>query len=190
MKARDKVLAVALKVINEEGLWNTTLTSIRKSGKISTGSLYHHFPGGMEQLIGELYARTLAEVHSHILASVTTVSSFAELIEGAFLAYLDWHEQHRELSGFVVAVTDASFPQNAETLRTLDRGFAMDLLERMQGLADQDGLRLESPDWLAACLFGATRYATHGWVRAGYPKERYEQLRATFPRLLLKAFVA
>ena len=64
--ARERVLIVAEELFSERGYDSVTLRDIAQSLGIRQASLYHHFPGGKEQLFVEVTERGLARHHAEM----------------------------------------------------------------------------------------------------------------------------
>ena len=64
--AKERVLVVAEQLFSERGYDSVTLRDIAQALQIRQASLYHHFPGGKEQLFVEVTERSLARHYDAI----------------------------------------------------------------------------------------------------------------------------
>ena len=82
MSAKEKALAAALRLFNEEGSLSVTTNHIAKAAGISPGNLYYHFRN-KEAIIRELYATMSAEF--------TAMGTFDKVPESPNPLALLWH---------------------------------------------------------------------------------------------------
>jgi TetR/AcrR family transcriptional regulator, cholesterol catabolism regulator len=80
--ARERVLETAEQIFGERGYAGVTMRDIAEALKIRQASLYHHMPGGKEQLFLAVMERTLAR---HSAGLDAAIASSAEL-RGQLLA--------------------------------------------------------------------------------------------------------
>lgn len=64
MTSRDAMLDSAIVLFRERGVADTSMRDIVEHSGAPRGSLYHHFPGGKDQLAGEATARAGAFIAS------------------------------------------------------------------------------------------------------------------------------
>ena len=94
-KTRERILDVSADLFRRQGLVGTGIKQILRDADAPFGSLYHHFPGGKDELAAETIKRAGAE--------------YAQLVGGKLLAGPD----------LVTNVRDA-FASAGETLATTD----------------------------------------------------------------------
>lgn len=82
MSAKEKALAAALRLFNEEGALTVTTNHIAKAAGISPGNLYYHFRN-KEAIIRELYAAMSAEF--------TAMGTFEKVPESPNPLLALWH---------------------------------------------------------------------------------------------------
>jgi AcrR family transcriptional regulator len=70
--ARERVLETAQQLFAAHGYKNVTLQAIAAALGMRHASLYHHVPGGKEQLFIEVTERTLRRHHQALEAALTT----------------------------------------------------------------------------------------------------------------------
>lgn len=84
---RDRILEVSSELFRRQGLSGTGIKQILGAAKVPFGSLYHHFPGGKDQLAAEAITRAgafYAElVLSHLLSEPDPVASIRATFRAA-----------------------------------------------------------------------------------------------------------
>src|SRR5436190_21642715 len=68
--ARERVLRTAEEIFGERGYSAVTMRDIADALKIRQASLYHHIPGGKEQLFLEVMQRMLARHNAGLEAAI------------------------------------------------------------------------------------------------------------------------
>jgi AcrR family transcriptional regulator len=54
---RDRILEEALKLVMTEGMRRASLTELARRLAVVKSALYHHFPGGKEEILGDVFAK-------------------------------------------------------------------------------------------------------------------------------------
>ena len=62
MDTKTSILNYASSVIREKGFFGTGLSEITREVKIPKGSLYHHFPGGKNEIVSKALEKTALEM--------------------------------------------------------------------------------------------------------------------------------
>lgn len=66
--SRARMLAATSRLVHERGLHGTSLRDVLEASDAPRGSLYHHFPGGKEQLVLEATVRRVERVTEALAA--------------------------------------------------------------------------------------------------------------------------
>lgn len=77
--SRDRMVASAASLIGSRGVKATSFTEVLKDSRAPRGSIYHHFPGGKRQLVGDALHRTTAEILAY--QRTCTADSAAGVLE-------------------------------------------------------------------------------------------------------------
>lgn len=91
---RERMIVSAALLIRERGARATSIDDVLRHSGAPRGSVYHHFPGGRDELVREA-TRYAGEVVGHRLAAVRAGDPLA-----AFDAFLDGYRQALVTSGF------------------------------------------------------------------------------------------
>jgi TetR/AcrR family transcriptional repressor of lmrAB and yxaGH operons len=68
MNARERMIETTLRLLRTQGLRATGMNQIVRESQAPRGSIYHHFPGGKEQLVAEALRTAGAAVAARIRA--------------------------------------------------------------------------------------------------------------------------
>jgi TetR/AcrR family transcriptional regulator, lmrAB and yxaGH operons repressor len=60
--SRERMVASAASLIGSRGVRATSFTEVLKDSRAPRGSIYHHFPGGKRQLVGDAMCRTSEQI--------------------------------------------------------------------------------------------------------------------------------
>lgn len=69
---RKRMIAAAHDLIRRQGLERTGFTQVLKASGAARGAIYHHFPGGKEELAVEVVRRSNDEITARVKAASTT----------------------------------------------------------------------------------------------------------------------
>jgi AcrR family transcriptional regulator len=99
---RRSILDAALEVFTAVGYQATTVAGIRQRARVTTGSLYHYFPGGKPEIAAAVHVDSLRQYQSEFLPVLAAVSEDAEAgIRAGVQYHLDWIDAHPERARFL-----------------------------------------------------------------------------------------
>ncbi|MGP3932965.1 TetR/AcrR family transcriptional regulator [Nonomuraea sp. KM88] len=95
-QTRARLIDAARTLVEERGYYGTGLNEVIDAGRAPRGSLYHHFPGGKEQLAAEAVAASGREVDALIRSLADEAAGTGALID----AVLDALAGRMEAAGY------------------------------------------------------------------------------------------
>ncbi|MFI0454402.1 TetR/AcrR family transcriptional regulator [Actinomadura sp. 6N118] len=102
-ETRARLIDAARTLIEARGYFGVGLNEVLEAGKAPRGSLYHHFPGGKDQLTAEALAASGQEIDSLIRALAVSVPDTRTLIEAVLDALADRMEKADYAKGCPIA---------------------------------------------------------------------------------------
>ena len=111
--AKDRMIAAARRLFREHGYFGTALSDVVTESAAPRGSIYFHFPGGKEELAGEVALLHAGDHIAHINRAAAATSTAAQLIEAFICRIRDElvSSDYREgcaLAPIVIEATPAS----------------------------------------------------------------------------------
>lgn len=82
---RDRILDASTELFCRQGMAGTGLKAIVAAADAPFGSLYHHFPGGKDELVAETIRRAGAAYQERVAAVLTSTPDPEEAVRVAFL---------------------------------------------------------------------------------------------------------
>jgi TetR/AcrR family transcriptional repressor of lmrAB and yxaGH operons len=79
-QSRDRIIAAAASLLRQRGYAATSTTDVLGVAGATTGSLYHHFPGGKEDLAVAALGISTDVVHDALLAALDSAPSTADAL--------------------------------------------------------------------------------------------------------------
>jgi TetR/AcrR family transcriptional regulator, lmrAB and yxaGH operons repressor len=79
--AKDRMIAAARRLFREHGYLGTALSDVVTESAAPRGSIYFHFPGGKEELAGEVTLLHAGDHIAHINRAAAATSTAGQLIE-------------------------------------------------------------------------------------------------------------
>jgi TetR/AcrR family transcriptional regulator, lmrAB and yxaGH operons repressor len=77
--SRERMVASAASLIGSRGVKATSFTEVLKESRAPRGSIYHHFPGGKRQLVGDALRRTSEQILAY--QRTCTANTAAGIVE-------------------------------------------------------------------------------------------------------------
>jgi AcrR family transcriptional regulator len=163
---RERLLDAATKVFLEHGFTAASMDLVRQEAGVSNGSLYHT----KAKLADALYAYTLRDFHSSLLAAMGRRVSAQTGVKGLIRAYVQWVVQHPERARLLHKlrrtgdVTDTASERNQANAEA----FAA-LREWVRQKVDAGEMRdMPFAVWMAL-VFSPAMSLTQQWVRQDEP---------------------
>jgi TetR/AcrR family transcriptional repressor of lmrAB and yxaGH operons len=157
--SRDRLLDAAVDLLQRQGYHGTGLNELLERSEAPRGSLYHHFPGGKEQIGAEAIARAGGQVAAaveHLLRTKPSVADAVEALAGVLAAGLETSDFER---GCPVATTALEVTPRSEPIRAAAQASFESWLAPLRERLEATGFdRLEAPrraDLAIATLEGA-----------------------------------
>jgi TetR/AcrR family transcriptional repressor of lmrAB and yxaGH operons len=157
--SRDRLLDAAVDLLQRQGYHGTGLNELLERSEAPRGSLYHHFPGGKEQIGAEAIARAGGQVAAAVERLLRTKPSVADAVEalaGVLAAGLETSDFER---GCPVATTALEVTPRSEPIRAAAQASFESWLAPLRERLEATGFdRLEAPrraDLAIATLEGA-----------------------------------
>ena len=161
VSTRDRILEATAELFRRHGYTGTGLKQIVTAAQAPFGSVYHHFPGGKEQL-------------------------GAEVIRSSGRMYFELFEMVMDMSPDVVTGTSDFFAGAAETLRQTDYADACPIATvALEVASTSEPLRVATADVFDGWIDGATERL----AAAGIPRDTARTLAFQILSLLEGAFV-
>ena len=79
--AKDRMIVAARRLFREHGYFGTALSDVVTESAAPRGSIYFHFPGGKEELAGEVTLLHAGDHIAHINRAAAITSTAGQLIE-------------------------------------------------------------------------------------------------------------
>ncbi len=96
MDSRTRMVDTTLRILRSQGLRATGMNQIVRESRAPRGSIYHHFPGGKEQLVVEALRTAGEAVAAKIRAALDAHADVAE----ALRAYIDGYAEDIRASDY------------------------------------------------------------------------------------------
>ena len=158
--SKDRIAAVSSELLSRRGYNGMGLKAVSEAAELPFGSIYHHFPGGKEEIAGAAIT-SIGEVVGDLLRSLFASSETPEVALRAMFAFMAQRLERSDwTAGCSVGTPAQDGPSDSEVVRLA----CDDALGRMVG-AVADGLtghgvpRLRA-DELATTVIAAYEGAT------------------------------
>lgn len=161
---RDKILMSALEAFTEKGIFETTMSDIRRISGASTGSVYHHF-NGKQHIAFELYIHGIQSFYNIALDIISTNPGGEECITQIVTRSLKWHDDNRQLGYFLFRAADTGFlDEHNEAIRAMQVSFLKEFATWMEPRMDSGEMRRIPHRLQVPLIVGPTREFLRNWM--------------------------
>ena len=88
----EKIVESAAGELREQGVFAASLEAVRRRAGVSTGSTYHHFPGGMIAVSAEVYRSVLVDYQQAAAALLDAATDAEHAVRAGVMHLLGWIE--------------------------------------------------------------------------------------------------
>lgn len=118
---RRRVLDAAFACVARYGFAKVTVEDIAREAELSRATIYRHFPGGKDEVLGAMVAMEMDEFFARMAATVADAPDFTALLEAAFAF------AHREIAAHAVLQSVlATEPDRLLPYMTVEQGRILD----------------------------------------------------------------
>jgi AcrR family transcriptional regulator len=101
-EGRERLIGAAAACYSKGGGSAMTINRLCTEAKVSVGTVYHHFPGGIPDLEGLLYLDTLASYQHGLLAELRSHRSAMAGVKAVVLFHLEWMVSNLSLANYLL----------------------------------------------------------------------------------------
>jgi len=168
---RERILNKALELIHSNPDWRISVSDLKSETGISTGSFYHFFPKGAEDIAETLFFAVTKEVKIAILLRTEKSRTLSAFIQCCVDNFIDWHLDNEKKSVYLNRTGDLGFDfSGSEKLQTVHKEFLYKFRVRFEELVAH-----EFPDArfnfeiLVPLFFGSVQEYIRSWNRRNRP---------------------
>ena len=137
---RRKMLDAGIDLMRRSGLAGAGINGIVAASGAPKGSVYHFFPGGKEQVVGEALAIYARDVHDRIAAALAGARTPAGRVRALFAAFAKRLEASRFLQSCAAGAVSLDLDDELEGIRAAIASAFDDWIELLAagiGIADR-----------------------------------------------------
>lgn len=148
--SRERLLEAGYACIARYGIGKTTVEDVAREAAMSRATVYRYFPGGKEQLVGEVVAWEAERFFRDLAAAVAGAHGLAARLEAALMFAHQAIEDHAVLQKILQAEPERLMPKlTVESDHLLEMIKAM-LLPELTAAELRPGVERErAADWIA-----------------------------------------
>lgn len=179
---RRKLLRAARKLFARRGYAATSINDVLRATGVSRGALYHHFPGGKEELFLAVYEEVDIELVERLRAAAEAEPDLGRHLEIGCQAFVD---ACLDPAVRRIVLVDAPSVLTWERWREIEGEHGMGLIGMALTIAmDHGAVRRQPVAPLTALLFGALIEAGQLIARSDDVEAAREEVRETITGLL------
>lgn len=188
MSTKNQILDSALLLFTENGVHATSVSAIRLKAEVSNGSFFHAF-SSKEELVSELYLRSLSDYHEKIIDSISEKPGAKEGIRLMIQAHISWVVQEKKQALFLFEQSQINWAPSMQLRHNeINKQFQQAIAEWASPLTENKQLMSLPPNILGAQLIGPTQVICRAWLSgrsSDNPKDSEEHLILITQKALL-----
>ncbi len=191
MKADSKSLIreTVLDLLQSTSIFEISISRLKKETGLSTGTVYYHYPGGIEDVFCSIFIELASELREELFSEAEAEKSFKSTLEKIISFYFSWHQREVRKSTFFFSLSAAGIKDLRNLLISEFSVFSSGIYKLLVKRAQQEGIKLVRPVILDAILFGATRELVHSWINRGRDENEFEDLQSDFIKTIYRSCV-
>jgi AcrR family transcriptional regulator len=188
-KTKKLVFDSVLSFLEEEAALDLTVARVKVMTGLSTGTIYYHFPKGIEDIYGYVFKSLAENLKTVLSAEVKESQCFKNTLHITLSRYFKWHDKNKRESNFFYKVNRAGLKSIDDLLDEEFSVLTRSVYSKLNELAKKEGKHLVEPFILDAVLFGASRELIHGWIKRGRKRGELKIILEEFLEIALRISV-
>ncbi|MFJ9431555.1 TetR/AcrR family transcriptional regulator [Streptomyces sp. NPDC101490] len=173
----DLILATALRVYAESGQQGFTVNAVTKAGKVSLGSLYHHF-GSFDGLAAALYIQCMGKLFDEMNEALRRSRTARTGVRAVVQAYLRFTQEQREAALFLHASAySGSLALHAEEIRAAKEVMTAPMNEWLRARMEKGEVAPMPGSVVEVLVMGPVAEAARRWLSSTYDLDLAEAVR-------------
>ena len=166
-----QILTKTLQLISENPSKRYSISDLKRATGLSTGSFYHFFPRGADDILQDLYLMTLEDLKDSILKGTDEMVSTEMFIRKGVENFLEWHLKNTKESIFLNSQSDSILSTRTEEAFQIRQAFGLRLSEKLSSIFTKEfqKKKLEQQIIIPA-FFGSCQEFIKSWQAQGRPK--------------------
>ncbi|EQC51560.1 TetR/AcrR family transcriptional regulator [Bacteriovorax sp. DB6_IX] len=187
--SQDLVFQKVLDLIEAQSLYDLSISLLKKETGLATGTLYYHFPNGIEDVLSGLFIKISSDLRDSLLQKAMGENDFKESLYAVIAEYFRWHSHEIQKSHFLWCVSGTGFKNFREIMMEEFAIFSKQMYEHLSSKAQASRLKLVEPMILDALLLGATRELIHAWISRGRDSLELEVIEKKYIHILYNSCI-
>lgn len=189
-KRREGLLDAAERCFDRLGVLGVGIEDIRREAGASPSSVYHHFGGGLGDILLALLVRTFEGLFAHLGERVRRTRTAEGTVRALVDGHLEWvaaHPQKASVMYQAMTLEVGGLSEGARAALTARKAqLAQPIIQHVAPFVASGELPRWSPTMLDVALLGVSHEALRRWL-AGDPELDPEKLRKVLPTLAWKS---
>ncbi|MER5729597.1 TetR/AcrR family transcriptional regulator [Streptomyces sp. NPDC002138] len=171
------ILRTALRVYAESGQQGFTVSAVTAAGKVSLGSLYHHF-GSFDGLAAALYTQCMGKLFEEMNEALRRSRTARTGVRALVHAYLRFTQEQREAALFIHASAYSGYlALHAEEIRAAKEVMLAPMNEWMRLRMEKGEVAPLPGPLIEVLVMGPVAEAARRWLSSAYDLELAEAER-------------
>lgn len=188
--SKQIVFSTVLSELENVSIFEVNMSLIKKKAKLSAGTVYYHFPNGIEDVYSDLFINIVTDLRQELLnVSKKNNLSLKETLNILIDSYFGWHKTQKRESNFLWCVSGSGIKKLRLLLIEEFSVFSSGIYKILEKKANAEGIKLAPPAILDAILFGATRELVHSWITRGRDEQEFQELSKDLKSFLYRSCV-
>ncbi|MCM0606052.1 MAG: TetR/AcrR family transcriptional regulator [Xanthomonadaceae bacterium] len=187
---KEKILSTALHLISNNPNHRVSVSELKRETGLSTGSFYHFFPKGADDIAHDLYVLILGDLKNSILLGTDSISVTHKFIHRCVDNFFNWHLNHPTESTFLNTQADIVQSERGALASQLKQQFAIKLTEKLTTILTKEFPRKKFElRILIPAFFGSCQEYIKSWHMKGRPSSLIKDAKSKMADFLYAGLI-
>ena len=190
LQTKKIILAKALELASTNPNWKISVSDLKRETGYSTGSFYHFFPKGSDDIASDLYVEILADLKNFIFDDTDSLRSIEKFMKKCVSNFFDWHLSHRDESLFLNHFSETAQAYQPEEAIKIRMAFSKKMQERLTEMSKVEFPKKKNNfQILLPAFYGSCQEIVRVWSLQGRPDHFLEDSKNAMAKFLFHGFI-